>query len=70
MPGRCSGAGKCKESSRSSMILWVSPGVHNQVVGIVCESRINAHPYPFGSITESKIRWWGLPPATRTCASH
>ena len=29
-------------------------------VGIVCESRINALPYPFGSITESKIRWWGL----------
>ena len=30
------------------------------MVGIVCESRINALPYPFGSITESKIRWWGL----------
>ena len=29
------------------------------VVGIVCESRINALPCPFGSITESKIRWWG-----------
>ena len=27
----------------------------------MCESRINALPlYPFGSITESKIRWWGL----------
>ena len=26
----------------------------------VCESRRNALPYPFGSITESKIRWWGL----------
>ena len=26
-----------------------------QVVGIVCESRIRALPYPFGSITESKI---------------
>ena len=23
----------------------------------MCESRINALPYPFGSITESKIRW-------------
>ena len=27
-----------------------------QVVGSVCESRIRALPYPFGSITESKIR--------------
>ena len=23
-------------------------------------TRINTLPYPFGSITESKIRWWGL----------
>jgi len=28
-------------------------------VGIVCESRKNTSPYPFGSITEFKIRWWG-----------
>ena len=30
--------------------------IRSQVVGIVCESRINALPYPFGcvSITESK----------------
>ena len=26
----------------------------------MCESRRNALPYPFGSITEYKIRWWGL----------
>ena len=37
-----------------------------QVVGIVCESRISALPYPFGSITESQImcsclaRWFWL----------
>ena len=30
-----------------------------QVVGIVCESRKNTSPYPLGSITEFKIRWWG-----------
>ena len=28
--------------------------------GLRCESRINALSYPFGSITESKIRWWGF----------
>ena len=28
---------------------WHAHGVQNQVVGIVCESRINALPYPFGS---------------------
>ena len=31
--------------------------------GIVCESRKStsphASPYPFGSITEFKLRWWG-----------
>ena len=29
-------------------------------LGIVCESRINALPYPFGSTTESKIRCVGI----------
>ena len=31
-------------------------------VSFVCESRINALPYPFGSTTESKIRWCRLLP--------
>jgi hypothetical protein len=39
--------------------LWVNHWVQNQVVGIVCESRKNTSPYPFGSITEFKIKWWG-----------
>ena len=25
----------------------------------MCESRKNTSPYPFGSITEFKIIWWG-----------
>jgi hypothetical protein len=39
--------------------------ISNQVVlvgirvkTIVCESRKNTLPYPFGSTTEFKIRWW------------
>ena len=42
---------RSKRSARAALIA--------ETMGIVCESRKNTSPYPFGSITEFKIRWWG-----------
>jgi hypothetical protein len=43
--------------SRLALLMALHP--RRGVVGIVCESRKNTLPYPFGSITEFKIRWTG-----------
>jgi len=48
-PRTCRGRGVAALSSKS--------GGGDSV--LVCESRKNTLPYPFGSTTEFKIRWWG-----------